>query len=133
MGDSDALAKEISTQEVTFEVTEIESQAFELEESPSTDTEVVTETKSEGVSTGIFILGALICLVVGLSLGVTIHRWCVKEVEKADADLEIGGKRIPTGSSQPDLKREISLQGVDAMTSNGDSVFGGTDGKGNDS
>merc|ERR1711953_1149919 len=126
--DSDALAKEISTQEVSFEVTEIESQAFALEETPNTDTEVVTETKSEGVSTGIFILGALICLVVGLSLGVAIHRWCVKEVEKADADLEIGGKRIPTGSSQTDLKREISLQGVDATT-----VFGGTDGKGNDS
>jgi len=125
--DPDALAREISTHEVTFEVTETESQAFE---SPSTDSEVVTETKSEGVSTGIFILGALICLVVGLSLGVAIHRWCVKEVRKADADLEIGGKRIPTGSSQPDLKREISLQGVAATTS---PVFGGTDGKGNDS
>jgi len=121
--DPDTLAQELSFGEVTFEVTSTETQAFELEESTNTDPEVITETNNEGVSTSIFIVGLLVCLLMGLGLGMAIYRWSSKEVESADADLEIGEKRIPGTTSEPELKREVSLQAVDSTT-NGGSTLG---------
>merc|ERR1719361_917630 len=71
--DLDALSRELSAENdegVTFEVESTDVQAFELDESPNTDQGAVENIeKTDGISTEIFVATILVCLMVGLGLG----------------------------------------------------------------
>jgi len=132
--DLDALAQELSDNMggVTFEVENSEVQTTELPTQESTlepsksptvsptngPTELgeriaEVETKSEGVSTELFVVAIFVCVFLGVGIGYLVHSLSSKSVQEDDVDLENGAKkRLPGPNTLPVLKGGISLQGV---------------------
>merc|ERR1712062_767541 len=115
VGTSEIQTADISTKEPTEESTSNPSDiptkepTEESTSNPSELAETISETKSRGVSTEVFVVVAFACVLLGLAIAFLIQRLSNSSKDD-DNDLENGAKRQPGPTPLPALKKEISLQ-----------------------
>merc|ERR1712062_780753 len=114
VGKSEVQITDIPTKEPTEESTSKPSDiptkepTEESTSNPSELAETISETKTRGVSTEVFVVVAFACVLLGLAIAFLIQ-W-LSNSSKDDYDLENGAKRQPGPTTLPALKKEISLQ-----------------------